>query len=316
MKWNKKRFLTVCACLMLGGAALFIAGSLAGGMPGFIYRGNSLLSAHAFDEAFVQKKTKLEPFKNIRLQAKSWADVEILPSEDSSFYIEYSLMGDSREPDFQVKNDTLTFSQKETNAVFSFDFSFFSLENTEPKIRLYIPETASLKKAALDTEGDIFIEKLSADSLELYSRDGDVTIRQAAFKNTLKASISCGDFLGDTITADKLEVSCDDGDMDFSHIESAVSVVSASDGDISFQEEKPGILNCTSRCGDILLKPAGDFSQYYFDLKTTDGELLLPENSANMGLLSVNDDKAVYTSQEKGKYKITAICQDGDICVK
>ena len=115
MKKSKKIILTISAVTLTAGVLLTGVGYMMGGRFGFVFSDGKFISADNMDQEklpFVLEKKKLDSVKNIDIHIASYADIEVLPSKDNAFYLEYTLPGEYPKPVLECADGTLTLSQE------------------------------------------------------------------------------------------------------------------------------------------------------------------------------------------------------------
>ena len=90
-------------------------------------------------QPFIMEKKKLDSVKNIDIKILSYANIQILPSSDNAFYLEYNLPGEYPKPAFSCTGrQALTQEDREPIAIVG--FGFHASQNSECSVTLYVPK--------------------------------------------------------------------------------------------------------------------------------------------------------------------------------
>ena len=170
--WTK-RILTVSAAAAGIGLVLMGVGMGMGGRPGVVFSKNGISSSYQKAAPYLQEKTAIDTFSGINLDIRSEASIQILPSGDNKYYVEYLLDGEAAEPICKVKDDTLTLSQaySDANVIGVFGIALDDSDSVNPYISIYVPKDVKLKAIDIYNDyGNVAIEDRSMEHAESPSR--------------------------------------------------------------------------------------------------------------------------------------------------
>lgn len=219
------------------------------------------------------RKEKFEQVKNLKVDAKDF-DVKILPSKDQNFYLAYSYHG---------KKDVLTKTMEDNQTLYIkeeggkttgrivylgigdligefFDHVDYDDVEEEDTIYLYIPNNINLNSINLNVEyGDAIVQKISAEKVDIQSKDGDILMDDTKIKHA-KVKSQYGDL---TLKIDKkwleytnLNFYSKYGDIDVEHVKGSTTQ-NEDEEETRFVRKLSGnkyALEATSSDGDIELK--------------------------------------------------------------
>ena len=254
MKKTTRNILIISACCMGAGILAAAAGISAGGWFGIQITRDGIRSASSENEPYILKKTKLDNFSEIKIDMGSEADIEFLPSEDDSSYLEYSLDGNEAEPVWNISGDTLTISQKGgiSGGIF-LDMGFRS-SLSDPVIRLYLPEGAAYSDVDISSDfGNMDVSGFSADTLTLNLGYGDLDMKDIS-AGTADIYLDFGNLDMENITADTSEIYLDYGDLGIKGCSFTDTEITAASGTIETQESSINTLVLTANYGDASLQ--------------------------------------------------------------
>ncbi len=316
MKSLTKKILLISGCCMGAGLLLTGAGIASGGWPGFALTRAGVLSASSREEPYTRDKTKLEEFSGIDLAIGSEADVEFLPSDDDSFYLEYTLYGDSDRQEYDISDGILHFAYDADDSVGVYFFGPGS--NTRagsPVIRFYIPENRQLSKVDIRSSfGDLRICDLSAQQADIRLDYGDLNIENADF-DTGTLELSAGDLEISDSTIQTLSLTSEYGDCDLTGMEVESAALTIDAGDLTFCADSLRTLTGYNDYGDTSLTLPGQIGDYSFALYTEYGEINVPEDAPGR-LVSEDMMEMAYDFQKDGDKSIEFETSSGDIDVE
>lgn len=315
MKSLTKKIFLISGCCMGAGLLLTGAGVASGGWPGFALTRTGVLSASSREEPYTMEKTRLEEFSGIDLVIGSEADIEFLPSNDNSFYLEYTLYGQSGRQVYDISDDTLHFTYDIDNSVGVYFFGLGSgTRSGSPVIRIYVPENRQLSKVDIRSSfGDLLICDLSAKQADIRVDYGDLNMENADF-NTGTLELSAGDLEISDSTIKTLSLTNEYGDCELTgmNVESAALTIDA--GDLIFRADSLETLTGYNDYGDTSLTLPGQFVDYSFTLYTEYGEITVPEDAPGR-LVSEDMMEMTYDSQGDGEKNIEFEASSGNIVV-
>lgn len=337
MKTTTKRILLISLCMMLAGGILTALGCALGGFPGVSVSSQGIHSVNRNVKPYEQEKTKLDAFQNLHIQIASQADIQILPSDDDSFYLEYLLDGEYSKPEYTIKEDTLTFTQKDnvngfinlgTTGIF-LNSSLSTLGNFQ--LTLYVPEKSSFGDICVyDDYGDITIKNFTCDNLDLTLESGNLTLDsvkaatvtlsndygnvdiQNFSGDTAEIVLESGNFKMDTAEINSLTLNNDYGNITLREFSGDTAELKLESGDLDLDAVKLAHLTCKNEYGNILLLLPKKLDAYTIYAETEYGEILLPPD-APYSYYSSEDDEAVYRMEGATNQSLTLTTESGDI---
>lgn len=272
-----------------------------GGRFGFVFSDGKFISADNMEQEklpFVLEKEKLDPVKNIDIRISSYADIEVLPSKDNAFYLEYTLPGEYPDPVFECADGTLTLSQENREPIAVFGFGLSGSAYSDQKVTLYVPEKAELSSCKLYSDsGNIQVSGLTASDFGLGCDYGDVILKNVTGKEQVLLTLNSGDFTADTIsgktvtvnndsgslslnncTSDDLHLESDYGDIHLDHVTvKRASNLTLDSGDLTIQDSSIGTAKITDESGNMSLSNTTgvslDLTSEYGDVSFTDTKL-------------------------------------------
>ncbi|WP_251389509.1 DUF4097 family beta strand repeat-containing protein [Mediterraneibacter agrestimuris] len=272
MKTLTKRILAVSAITAGAGLAIMGIGMGLGGHPGVVFSSSGIRSSYEESEPYFQKKMQIDAFSNLDLNIDSEADIQILPSDDNKYYVEYLLHGDYSKPVCKVANDTLTLSQTASreHVMTILGFNFRPSETTSPYITLYLPEDTTLKQSDIYNDyGIVEVSGLKSQAVSIDASYGNIILDHISAKD-MKLKTDTGTILADALKADKLSVVSEYGSAEFKESVLGNADFQMDDGDLVFDIVKSDSLNVISEDGNIHLKDTScktaDFALAYGDL--------------------------------------------------
>jgi len=222
MKKNTKILIKASLALTVVGAVLMMIGHLLGGRAGVAFSRNGVVSPYTDQEPYIMKKTKIDAFTDTEIKIGSYADVQILPSGDDDFYLEYRLDGDYGEPLWKVRDDTLALTHTGRQPGFGFAVNFFYIGNREvlqnAEVKLYIPEGEKMGRLEVYNDfGDFSVEDLNFGDAKLDISYGDARLRDVSFRN-LELGMESGDLKAESVTAEDVSLKNEYGNVTLKEI--------------------------------------------------------------------------------------------------
>lgn len=272
MKTSTKRILAVSSITAGAGLTLLGIGMGLGGCPGVVFSNSGIHSSYQQQEPYFQEKVSLSTFSNLSITIKSEAEVQILPSDDDKFYIEYRLDGEYGKPVCKVENDTLTLSQAVSgeHVLGVFGLNFGGHKSVNPYVTLYVPEDSLLKQSDIYSDyGIIEASGIKFHTVSITADSGDIILNNISAEN-MKCATDNGTISSDAIKADSLSVLSSYGSVELRESVLGSAEFQMEDGDILLNTIKADSLNVTSEYGNVILKEAScktaDFTMDYGDL--------------------------------------------------
>ena len=304
---NKKKIWLISFICFGAGIGILILGMFLGGRPGFYFDSDGLHSGtdDADQKSYIRGESELQEFTSIDIDL-DYADIQIIPSD--SFQIEYCLEG-PKKPVCTVKEGHLTIREAEYRRFFNFTFMIpQSGDFTDTYVKLYIPENTVFNTVYLETQdGDIKLPSLKADTLDIRSEYGDVTLKD--FEGTaFAASLDDGYFSGQKIKSERIEMTNEYGDILWKELESNTLDAELSDGDFTVERLITGNAEIEDEYGDVHLGMSASYKDYSLDLVTEYGNIQIPEYD----VISGDDGSQCRVTSTSGNM-VKVSCEDGDI---
>lgn len=352
MKINSKKLICACLCIIIAGAVLTGIGILLGGWPGVAFSANGIQSPYKENGAYTIEKTKIDPFTNTELKVDSYADIRIQPSDDGQFYLEYKLDGEYGEPQYTVKQDTLTFTHRATPQKGFYFFKIGASSNSlvNAYITLYVPHNRDMGRLSIFNEsGDVSVEDLtfgttkldvdygnvdlqnmSFDDLELNVESGNITADSLAAKDILIESeygdvslknisaeeagltLESGDLEAKSLNIERLNVTDEYGHLDLDDLSAETVGIEMESGNVFLGIKALTSLACKNAYGDVEIELPKDFADYAVDARCEYGSIKLPSD-ISQGYHISSDDEAVYRTDGKSDSTIKVDVESGDI---
>lgn len=247
------------------------------------------------------------------------ADIEIIPSNEYKLLIERHK---DQEIIHEIKNNMLIIEEKERKTSNFFNIGLGFVNTTQTKIKIYIPNDTNLSEVTLvNNFGDIRIDGMIAEKLDIHAADGDLTMNEMEI-NELKMVNQFGDISGNNVSAKDLMIEMTDGDAVFNTISTDSVVMKNGFGDTTFKNLTSQGMNIESNDGDIeihglLLGTSiihSSFGDVNMKLMNKEAELSYNIHN-NFGDITINDNefntKAVQKVDSKDNLEITS--KDGDV---
>lgn len=353
MKVSTKRILTISAVTAGAGLILMGIGIGLGGYPGFTFSSSGIRSSHQKQEPYSQKKMPLDAFSDLNLSIDSETDIQILPSDDDKYYVEYLLSGEYSEPVCEVKNDTLSLSQASVPTFAVLDLNFNIQEPLHSYVTLYLPKDAVLKHCGIHNDygsiefsginsqsvvidsdyGNVVLNNTSAENIALNMEDGTLkadTLKADRFSFVseygsaeLKESVfnhaefetDYGDTLFDTVKSDFLKVVSEDGNVRIKNSSCKSAEFELEYGNLDFDAAALDQLNCKLEYGNLDLYLPETIQNYQLAVELEYGRLSLPKDALLEHYQNEDDEISYYTDfpNKKGGKEITICNEDGDV---
>ncbi len=209
MKINTNKLIKGSLILIAAGAALLAVGHLLGGRAGVAFSRNGVTSPYAEQKSYTLKKTTIDSFTDTDIRIGSYADIQILPSRDDQFYLEYKLSGEYGEPFWEVRDDTLTLTHTGSQKQFGFAVNFFyfgtfgvqdGIKNAE--VNLYIPEGEEMGRLNVyNDSGDFSAEEMAFGDAKLEISYGNAELRDVSFQD-LELDMESGNLKAESVFAE------------------------------------------------------------------------------------------------------------------
>lgn len=322
-KFIKISLLTGILCIVFG-TGLFIAGAVMGG--GKFAKNldfSSMLttdSKHLKKEYATLKKTKIDDFEKIDVKLNT-IDIKFAKSDDNNCYIEYNLKKENGEIPiiYEVDNKEFKLRQKSNHVSINMDLSGLEYilggaENymRENQVVLYIPEVKTIAKSEIDTsDGDVKIEELKSDELNLSVDYGDIILENSEVRNG-RISSADGDIDVRDTKLENIEINNSYGDFKCKQGSLSNINVKLSDGDIkTYNTYFADIIKFESSFGDVKIVSSDDVINSSVDAKTSFGDVDVS------GRIDGNKNETSFErSLENPDAELQIRCSDGDISIR
>jgi uncharacterized membrane protein len=296
-KKRRKPVIKIALCILPVGIILFIAGYILSDNRSFYVKFEDRKFKYGvteYDEWKVDY-TKLESFENIQVNGVI-GNISMKPAQD--WGISYDIYGN--EPGFEVSDHTLYVNfdgakASDAGVIFNMDFDFFTGKNKGvSELCIYYPEdeNTDFKKVNIVTEyGDISLDNLMCDNVQISNACGNVNVSNSNFKSS-SIEMDYGDFyacktnLGDS----NFKLEC---------------------GDLQIEESQTCDMNIDAEYGDINISLLNsENAKYGYDIKTELGDLRLNGEKYEDTTNVVNINESDYI------IKVVSQCGDVDIDVQ
>ncbi|MDE7066505.1 MAG: DUF4097 domain-containing protein, partial [Schaedlerella arabinosiphila] len=208
MKINTKKLIMASLVLIAAGAVLMGVGYLFGGRAGVAFSREGVISPYGDQDAYMMKKTKIDPFSDAEIKIESYADIRIRPSGDDHFYAEYKLDGYYSEPVCQVRDDMLVVTHTGKPRQYGMMVNYFSFgvqnELQNAGLTLYIPKGEEMGRLDVRNDsGDLSIEGIAFEDGKLKVSYGGTELRNVSFQD-LELDMESGNLDMEDVTAENL----------------------------------------------------------------------------------------------------------------
>ena len=356
MKINTKKLIMASLVLIAAGAVLMGVGYLFGGRAGVAFSREGVISPYGDQDAYMMKKTKIDPFSNAEIKIESYADIRIRPSGDDHFYAEYKLDGYYSEPVCQVMDDTLVVTHTGKPRQYGVMVNYFSFgvqnELQNAGLTLYVPKGEEMGRLDVRNDsGDLSIEGIAFEDGKLKVSYGGTELQNVSFQD-LELSMESGNLDMEDVTAENLVLKNEYGNVTLKKTSFQKAEAELESGRLRADDFTCGTLSAQVDYGDIDLGGASlETAEFVLESGNLDldaGKLTdltckndygnvnirLPEDVSEYSINarseygSINlpdsasgrwfseDDESVYVSEGKTKGTITVNVESGDIDIR
>lgn len=315
MKTSTKKLILISLCLVIAGAVLLGAGMLFGGHPGVVFSRNGIFSPYADSRPYVLEKTKINKFSDVEIKIGSYADIQILPSGDDQFYLEYKLDGDYGEPSCDVRKNTLTLTHTGSSRHLGIHFFYFgsyaSGTGVQAYITLYIPKDADMGNLNVyNDSGNVSIEGLAFGDTKLDVSYGDVKLQDMNFQD-LELNMESGKLKAENLTMQDLLLKNEYGDVTLEKITARDAEMTLESGDLKADGFTSADLTARAEYGNVELE---DFSVETADFVLSSGNLRMDAKELT-GLICKNEygDVKIKLPKDLAEYSVSARSEYGHI---
>ncbi len=254
----KKGWFIILAVVVLSLAVLLVASRF-----GF-YNDASGFHIVNKDAAQIFADKDARKFENIEIKADS-TNIEFVTADDYGF--EY-MTNSAVDTVYSNENGILTITQTSRGKLFSLNRG-----DRNDYIKIYIPEEAMLKNVAVtDFSGNITIDRLTADKLEISATSGNADIKNIQAAAVLIDKTS-GNVTMDSCKADNLNVNLTSGHFKANSMDMGGMTVQLTSGNAELNGELRGINDITSISGNVTLNIQGEKKDYNSNISVVSGNV-------------------------------------------
>lgn len=350
MNKRTKGILGAAGVSMIVGAGLMLAGRFMGGETGFyidrtgIYT-NQDIRERSRQNLYTMEKTQLEDFHSMEFLVE-YNDIEVVPSKDGHFYMEYQLYLRGDEPRYEVEDGRLTMKCVQEVNSSTFHGVGFLAWNTDTSsqhgmVRIYAPQGIRMREIKLSNSdgsltydgpdadiydftsdyGAIHVNRGNAKQIYLYASDGNITCD----------SVTCEDFTTENqygrtelkdISAKNMKIDASDGKIILQQINTDSATIVNQYGRVEADQIKADVLSVTMSDGTCSLRRA-DLGNAVFEntYGTVAAELEGRKQDYNYdlettyGSITVDGDKLEesYRKDNKAQRNLTVTAKDGNV---
>lgn len=308
---NKKMVGLAAAGCIAAGTVILIFGCILGGRPGYFIDREGVHAAGSIEnqEPYIQEKIKIDEFSSMSIDLE-YADLEVIPSDD--YYLEYRIEGNNIKPVWSVKNEKLTFNEREPKGFGSFMvWGTMPFQNDENyKVKIYIPKDKALANVRIDSDdGDVVLPDMNVKSLSTTCEYGDLSVENIK-GNRWDVVINDGELKAGNVEVQKIVVDNEYGDCIFDKIKGDSAKITLDDGDLRVSSMDVRDFRVDNEYGDVYLMTADSWENYDMDLYTEYGQITLPDGRS---CYNRNSDEEQYRVANGNNQKISVTSDDGDI---
>ena len=215
-----------------------------------------------FNDSVIDRVLTQNAFKKLIIRVST---LDVVIEEGTDFAVTYH----GREaycPHVQEKEGELQLEQPELVGT----VVFHNLSGTEEKLRLTIPSGKSLKSIRVKTSnGDLTVEKVDSDDLNLKSSNGDLKAAKATFKSA-ELLTSNGNVTVKSVNATDLRLLTTDGDVAVENVKADTLNVTTTNGNIGYDDVTIRDGKARLMAGDFKVKGGRIYDRY--SVKNVDGD--------------------------------------------
>lgn len=311
MKPISKKIIIASVCLIVGGAVLTGVGMMFGGWPGVALTKGGIVSSNSKQsEAVTLEKTKLDAFSEANITIDSYADIQILPSDDENYYLEYLLDKSFGVPEYHVAGNKLTVYQPDKNTRVFVAFSTIN-DYIKTYVNLYVPKDKVLDFMQMyNDSGDVSISGIQFKDADIEVDYGEVLLKDSSF-DSLNLTIDTGDLKLDNTNIGTFTLENEYGNNTLKNFKCDTASIELDSGDLYMDAAEINELSCNSEYGKITLLLPENLETYSFDVSVDYGDIKLPEN-APRGFYSNRDHDEEYYQTEGTSNKVIKLYSDSD----
>lgn len=322
-----KTALMTGTALCVAGVVLSTAGYFAGGKD-FTYASDHFYvsGGNSSDKNLaVMEKQQIDDFTKLDVDFSN-LDLEIRPSDDTHYYMEYKLEKNGKKDPltWEDKDGKLTLKEYEGssgNYYITYDLGIFRehIQKTETQkylntVILYVPENAELSEGDIHlSDGDLNAEQLLCEKMTVKLSNGDMNLDRGEFKD-FEATLGDGELEIGDIRTGSLKLKNSNGDVMLKRAVLGDGEISLGDGELQIGDSSfNGDMDISSSDGDVSIEmKAGSVKKTNIHLETTDGDV--DASGVSEGRSSEGDSYSVYENKvDTSAPALNVKCGDGDI---
>ena len=322
-----KKFVTAC-CITTGIGIIFcLTGYAMGARVTGVSLGTGGVSVYTLQEETKLKTERetLPEFKSVKIEIGS-ADVFLQQAQE--YAIAYQL-DDRNQLSYEVKDGTLVIRETtgKTSEILRIGYVTGALSEKVGKryIMVQLPKECDMAQVSIDNaygnvsfegiaaekvdldldSGDFLGTSITADKISVESAYGDIALEEAR-TGEIELKAASGNISLTEVSADRAEVRSEYGDVQGKAISAENLFGELSCGDCSLEDLDAKNVSLKSEYGEVELKLQRTLADYGYQLQTEYGEIRL--DGRNMG--------NAYQSLEDKKNQVHIYCGDGDIEIR
>lgn len=323
---KSKKLLIAAAGMMAAGILLLVIAYPLGGRYFYSIGPNGILTTQSLNskknnyQVYTLEKTALPDLSNVEI-ATDFADISV--EESDGFYLEYRIGSNTKEPQYTVKDGSLSFLPSRNVRGFQFinvgPVHFSGQDNKSSYedlyIKLYVPSDSVFSTLSLHTDsgsvswpvkastdsitlnsdfGDVSLDNVTADRGEITSSSGDIIVRDTALQQA-ELYTGFGSITAERLSGKALTLSADSGSVSIKDSEGDQAALSSDFGKVYGEDIRFRTLDLHNESGDIVLEKA-DFTSLTADsdFGLTSINTVQPESfysyelSTDFGSISIN----------------------------
>ena len=242
MNKQVKIWLIAAACLIVLGCILWV-----GVMMNLHWDFTKLSTVKMESNSY----TVTQPYQNISIQATT-ADISVLPSEDAQCKVVCNDQSEIKH-EVSVDGDTLTFQVKDTRKW----YQHIGIGFESSKITVYLPAGEYGALTISSTTGDISLEGVSADTVQVKLSTGDIKLTDIACRSVSVTGTTGDTVLENVVAKEKLSAERNTGDILLKDCDGGEITLKTTTGDVT---------------GTLLTSKS-------FVAKTSTGDIDIPQNT-------------------------------------
>ena len=258
-KLTKATVIAAGICIGLG-LGLLTAGKALGGETGYwidrtgIYS-NQDIRERSEEKLYTMKKTQLDSFSSIDVLVDN-CSIEVLPSDDGSYYMEYRIYADGQEPGYHVENGTLVMKcvrEENYGGTYGAGFLVWNTGSTFERgsVKIYVPHDIRMKLVRLaNSDADIDYDGPDADTYDFTSQFGAVNLKDGKASSVV-LNASDGNITCESIKCDELTLNNNFGRSELSDISAKNITINSDDGKIFMKRVTAGSVSIVNTFGGL-----------------------------------------------------------------